>query len=354
MTLRYHASDLLTFAGSLLTAAGLPDDRARVVAEILLESDLLGHTTHGLDMLGRYLSELGDGRMARTGDPAVLRDGGAILSWDGARLPGPWLVSQAISEARGRVAHHGVMTVSIRRSHHIGCLQAYLRPVTDDGLIVLLMCSDPSGGGVAPHGGVSPLLTPNPLAVGIPTRGTPILIDVSMSTSTNAMARRLHDEGGRMPGPWLVSASGEPTDDPSVLFREPRGAMLPLGGRDLGHKGFALALMIEALTSGLAGFGRADAPREWGASVFLQLIDPSAFGGREAFTRETSRLAEICRSSAVPAGADPVRLPGERALAHREAQLRDGVSLPPVVMPALAVWADRLDVPLPKPMHSAR
>lgn len=349
MTSCYHASDLLTFAATLLAAAGLPEDRARVVAEILLESDLLGHTTHGLDMLPRYLQELSEGRMANEGEPAVLRDAGASLTWDGRRLPGPWLVTRAIAEARARVTAHGVVTIVIRRSHHIGCLQAYLKPVTDEGLVMLLACSDPSGAGVAPHGGVSPVITPNPLAVGIPTGGIPILIDISMSTTTNAMVKRVYDEGARLPGAWLVTAAGEPTDDPAVLFREPRGAILPIGGLDLGHKGFALALMVEALTSGLAGFGRADRPREWGASVFLQIIDPEAFAGRDAFVRETSHVAEICRGSAVPSGAEGVRLPGERALAYREAQLGEGVRLHPSIMPALTVWADRLDVPLPKP-----
>jgi L-lactate dehydrogenase len=350
---KYHAADLLAFATSLLVRAGLPEDRSRVIAEVLLEGDLLGHTTHGLDMLSRYLHELSEGRMEREGDPTIISDRPAALTWDGRRLPGPWLVSRAIAEARGRVRTHGVATVVIRRSHHIGCLQAYLKPVTDEGLVILLMCSDPSGAGVAPHGGVSSLITPNPVAVGIPTRGVPILIDVSMSTTTNAMTKRAFDGGERLPGRWLVDARGEPTDDPGVLYRDPRGAMLPLGGLDLGHKGFALALMVEALTSGLGGFGRAEAPREWGASVFLQLLDPEAFGGAQAFSRETEHLVELCHGSAVAGNAAPVRVPGERALALRSEQLASGVHLDWRVMPALAVWAERHSVPLPASMGSA-
>jgi LDH2 family malate/lactate/ureidoglycolate dehydrogenase len=347
VTPRYHASDLLAFATSLLTLATLPEDRARVVAEVLLEGDLLGHTTHGLDMLPRYLQDIAEGRMARDGERIVVSDRAAALTWDGRHLPGPWLVTRAIAEGRARVRAHGVVTVVIRRSHHIGCLQAYLKPVTDEGLVILLMCSDPSAAGVAPHGAVSSAITPNPLAVGIPTGGVPILIDISMSTTTHAMARRVYDEGGRLPGAWLVDAQGSATDDPGVLYRDPRGSMLPLGGLDLGHKGFALALMVEALTSALGGYGRADEPKEWGASVFLQILNPELFGGRQAFTRETSRLVEICHGAAVAPGAEPVRLPGERALAWREEQLREGVQLHPAILPALAVWADRLGVPLP-------
>jgi LDH2 family malate/lactate/ureidoglycolate dehydrogenase len=344
---RYAADALREFATRLLQRAGLAEERASVVAEVLVEADLLGVTTHGLDMLGRYLEELAGGRMAREGEPETLRDSGSALTWDGRRLPGPWLVKRAIRAARERLAAHPTATVVIRRSHHIGCLQAYLKPVTDDGLVILLTCSDPTGAGVTPHGGVASRLTPNPLAAGFPTAGAPVLLDVSLSTTTNALTKRLHDEGERLPGPWLVDADGRATDDPSVLFADRRGAMLPLGGLDLGHKGFALALLVEALTSGLAGHGRADAPEGWGASVFLQLIDPAAFAGKDAFVRETTRLAELCHETPVAAGKPPVRLPGERALARRTAQLERGVTLRASILESLRPWADRLGVPMP-------
>jgi L-lactate dehydrogenase len=172
-------------------------------------------------------------------------------------------------------------------------------------------------------------------------------MDVSMSTTTNAMTKRLREEGARLPGKWLVDADGNATDDPAALYGERRGAVLPLGGLDLGHKGFALALLVEALTSGLAGHGRADEPREWGASVFLQLIDPAAFAGRDAFVRETERLAEICRAAPVAAGQPPVRLPGERALALRAEQLGNGVALRDGILESLRPWAERLGASLP-------
>ncbi len=129
--IRYEADGLLEFATQLLTRTGLADERARVVAEVLLEGDLLGHTTHGLDLLPRYLGELQAGRMARAGEPETLSDRGCALTWDGKRLPGPWLVRQAIRAARQRLERHPLAVVVIRRSHHIACLQAYLKPVTD-------------------------------------------------------------------------------------------------------------------------------------------------------------------------------------------------------------------------------
>jgi L-lactate dehydrogenase len=116
---------------------------------------------------------------------------------------------------------------------------------------------------------------------------------------------------------------------------------------DLGHKGFALALLVEALTNALGGRGRAETASRWGASVFLQIINPAGFGGREAFLRESSFFAQSCRETPVPPGKPPVRLPGQAALARRAAQLVHGVEWHPTIMPALVPWAETLRVPLP-------
>ena len=99
-----------------------------------------------------------------------------------------------------------------------------------------------------------------------------------------------------MPGKWLVDNRGEATDDPAALKASPPGAILPLGGLDRGHKGFGLGLMVEALTAGLGGYGRADKPTSWGASVFLQMIDPEAFGanrGRDDRASHGERFEDL-------------------------------------------------------------
>src|SRR6188508_1540431 len=124
---RYRADDLAAFATRLFAALGLPEDRARDTAEILVESDLLGHTTHGLGMAPRYLSNLDEGGMARAGEPETVSDRGTAIVWDGRYLPGPWVMRRAIALARERLRAHPHVTLAIRRSHHIGCLQAYLK-----------------------------------------------------------------------------------------------------------------------------------------------------------------------------------------------------------------------------------
>jgi LDH2 family malate/lactate/ureidoglycolate dehydrogenase len=344
---RYPAGELVAFAGRLLTAAGLDDGKANAVAAILVEGDLMGHTTHGLALLPGYLDELAAGRMTKDGAPKVLQDLPAAVTWDGRRLPGPWLVLEAMALATARARSCGTGTVVIRRSHHIACLAAYLKRATDQGLLMVLTCSDPNSASVAPFGGLDPVFTPNPVSAGIPTPGDPILVDISTSATTNGLTNRLHQEGGRLPAAWVIDGHGEPSNDPAVLFAEPKGTILPLGGIDSGHKGYGLSLLVEALTGGLAGHGRADPAEGWGATVFLQVIDPAAFAGNDAFLRQTGHVAARCHASRPAKAGTPVRTPGEKGLALARQQQQSGVALYPSILPSLETWSRKLGVALP-------
>jgi LDH2 family malate/lactate/ureidoglycolate dehydrogenase len=347
---RYLAADLIAFAQALFRGVGMDQDKAAVVAELLVEADLFGHDTHGLQLAGPYLAELETGGMVGTGAPEVVSDSGTALTWDGRRLPGVWLTAQAVDLGVERATARGLAAVTIRRSHHIACLATFLERATDKDCVVVLASSDPNTASVAPFGGMVAVMTPNPIAAGIPTDGEPILIDISASITTNSMTHRLHKEGKRFPGSWLLDAQGRPSDDPAVAYSEPPGTILPLGGLDSGHKGYGLGLLIEALTQGLSGFGRAEPAEGWGASVFVLALDPAAFGGREAFARQTGWLAGACRDSPPVEGGPPVRLPGERALARKRAALRDGLDLRAGIMEALRPWAEKLGVPAPNAM----
>jgi L-lactate dehydrogenase len=344
---RYQADLLQRFAHDLLVRAGMPPAMAMDVAEILLEGDLLGHDTHGLALLAPYLVEIEKGSMRIDGSYAIVNERPACALWDGRRLPGPWLCLRALEHAVGHARQYGTGTVVIRRSHHIACLAAYLRRATDQGFVMQLLSSDPNAASVAPFGGTRAVFTPNPIAFGFPTGADPVLIDISASLTTNGMTNRLHRQGKHLAHTWLLDAEGHASDDPAVLFKDPPGTILPLGGLEAGHKGYGLALLVEALTGGLAGFGRSDPKEGWGATVFLQVIDPEAFGSRREFERQAAWIAGACRNNPPWPGSGSVKLPGERGLKRRREQLQHGVELNAEIMPALAPWAKRHAVPLP-------
>ncbi len=213
--------------------------------------------------------------------------------------------------------------------------------------MALVTCSDPAVSSVAPHGGRRDVFTPNPLAAAWPTEGLPVMIDISMSVTTNALTKRLYAEGKRFPATWALTADGEPTDDPAALFTQPPGTLLPIGGIDHGHKGYALALLVEALSGGLAGHGRADPGEGWGATVFVQVFNPALFGGADAFRRQTECVVAKCRATPPRPGFEKVRLPGESGLHKRAEQLEHGVVLYPGILSNLKPWADRSGVALP-------
>ena len=350
MTERYAAAALTACAEALFAAAGLDADKARMVAPLMVEADLMGHTTHGLQLVPPYLAALADGSMTGSGQPAVLADRGPVVSWDGRRLSGVWLTAAAVDLAVERARLYGTGTVSIRRAHHIACLAAFLERATRHGMMVTLACSDPSVASVAPFGGTRAVYTPDPIAIGIPTGGDPILVDISASITTNGLTGRLHKEGRALDHPWVIDADGNPSTDPAVLFTDPPGTILPVGGLDHGHKGYGLALMVESLTQALAGHGRADPAEGWGAGVYVQVYDPTAFAGADAFTRQTDWLAEACRGNPPRPGVEAVRLPGDGALARKRAALRDGVALYPGIVDGLRTWADKLGVAPPVPL----
>lgn len=347
---RYSPDALRGFATALLRAAGLDAEPAAAVADTLVLGDLLGHDTHGLALLAPYVKELEAGTMTRSGAPEVLSDRGAALAWDGRRLPGPWLVTSGIDALMPRARQYGSASLAIRRSHHIACLATYLLRATEAGFMMLLASSDPAVASVAPHGGTRAVFTPNPIAAGIPTSGTPILVDISASVTTNGMSNRLHRAGQQFDEPWMLDAQGNPSTDPGVLFTDPPGTIQPLGGLAAGHKGYGLALLIEALTGGLSGHGRADTPEGWGATVFLTLYDPSAFGGMPDFLRQMDALAQACRDNPPRPGFDAVRLPGDRAATRRALSEAQGLELHPSIAPMLEEAASRHGLPMPAPL----
>ena len=342
---RFDPGELRAFAAGALEGVGMPRDKATAVAEGLVEADLYGHTTHGLALLPEYVEEVESGEMAVEGEPDVLAARGASACWDARRLPGIWVTARAVAEASALADELGVGAVAIRRSHHIGCLASFIEAPARRGHLVLVLSSDPSDAIVAPFGGTSAVMTPNPLAAGIPTGGDPILLDISMSITTAGMSARMRARGERLPGQWLIDGEGCPSDDPKVLGEG--GALLPVGGLDHGHKGFALGLLVEALTQGLSGFGRADEPTGWGANVLVLAFAPPAFGGSDAFARQMDRLAASCLGSSPVSPERGVRLPGQLALARKAAALRDGLELFPDIPPALRALAERLGHPPP-------
>ncbi len=343
----FDRTALRELAFALLTQGGLEPDKAETVSELLTQTDEIGVTTHGISMLSYYLPELANGRMTCSGSHDVLCDSKIAQVLDGNYLPGHWVMQQAIESCMARASEAGMAAMAIRRSHHIGCLSTLTRIAALKGFVCYIATSDPSGRWVAPFGGVEPLLTPNPWAIGYPSSTHPVLIDTCASITTVSKVREHINSGTEFEHAWMLGSDGSATTDPNVVNAKPKGSILPVGGMDHGHKGFAMGLMVEMLTQALAGHGRVEAPDRWGANVFLQVLDPEAFGGRDAFLAQVDHVNDACRTSRPIPGRDPVRIPGDRAARRREEASAAGIALPNEVLERIRSCAADAHLPFP-------
>lgn len=347
MSTRYPAQALKQFASDLFVSSGLARERADVMAETFLQADLMGFTTHGLNRVASNLKWLQSGESRLEGEPHALSDRGNCFNWDADFLPGPWVINQAVDQALARVQEHGVVTATIRRSQHIACLAAYLPKIVEKNCVAILTCSTPAEHTVSPQGSRTPLFSANPIAFCAPAADYPLLFDISMSVTAGGYVARAEREGKKLPQAYLKDSQGNLSDDPKAFADG--GSILPVGGADHGYKGAALSAMLEVLSMALSGYGRADnvAEDDEANSVFLQIIDPKAFGSEQNFLRQTAALTHLWESCAADDGG-AIRVPGKRAWDLRREQMAEGVMLYPTIVQDLEALSQTYNIPMPE------
>jgi L-lactate dehydrogenase len=347
---RYEASALLDFVADLFQAEGLPRERAEIVARGFLEADLLGFHSHGLVRVPANLGWLKAGETDPTGDPQVLLSRPALANWDAHRLAGHWAMHRAVTHAVRQARITGVFTLTVRRAQHVACLAASLIPVIDARLVALMMVSSPEEAFVSPFGGSQRLFSNNPIAFTAPATAGPVLFDLSMAITAGGQVEQAARLGRLLPEASLKTAAGQLSADPADLSRG--GSVQPIGGPGHGHKGHALTIMTELLSQALGGYGRA---RSSGSSeqnsVYLQVLDPAAFGPAADYQREADHLLAMIEASPADDVNRPVRVPGRRAWQERARQLADGVELAPDILEGMMPFAEAIGLALPASLH---
>ena len=336
-------SKLNKFCTSVFKKLGMDDEKAKDTSEILVEADMMGHSTHGVRLLPLYIKDVEAGNMKPSGNQITLNDTGSCITIDGDNLPGIWLTKQGLKLSSERAKIYGVSTILIKNSHHNGALAAYLLPIVAKGLVPIIKCSVPSSATVAPFGGTKALLTPDPMALAYPTNNEPVIIDISASITTNNMIADKIAKNEMFDFNCLLTKDGFPTNDPKEVF-ENDGTVMPVGGLEYGYKGFGLALGIEALSQGLSGSGRSRKLKTMNLSIFIQVIDPDAFAGLAAFKDEMSYLYNQCIKNPPIDKNNKVRMPGQKALLNRKKAIQDGINLSKETLTTLDKISKNFDV----------
>lgn len=325
-----------TVSADRLTAAvaqacermGARAEDGRRVATLLVRSNLAGYDSHGVFRLGQYHEWWRKGLLRPDARPAVAVDTPYAAQVDGRQAFGQVAATFGTGVAIDKARRSGIGLVTVRGSNHIGRLADYADDIRTAGFIGMLMANDAGAGQVvAPYGGMQGRLSTNPISVAIPGGpGGGILFDFSTSAAAHGKIGQLLLRNEPVPAGWLLDAQGEPTQDPAVAFREPRGAILPAAG----PRGFGLSLTVEVLAGILSGAGWAGpspGPEELNG-IFILALDVTPFVAPEEFRRRVDSLTAHVKTSRPAPGGDGVRIPGERGHEEIERRRRAGVPLP--------------------------
>jgi len=347
-TVNYPAERLRTFVSQLFRAKGVTAAEADRVAESLVESNLVGHDSHGIVLARWYASQVDSGEL-RPGAPlTVLRELPGMLACDGGLGFGQVQCRSFVERCVEKARTSGAVCATLRASGHIGRLGEWVEQAARAGFASLIAVND-NGAiyTVAPPDGIDRRLSTNPIGVGIPTpNGEPIVLDMSTSAVANGKLKIARLAGRQVPEGWIQDAEGNPTRDPQVMLADPPGALRPFGG-DQAYKGFGLGLVFDILSAGLAG--GSCPPASPGTvecnNVLLVVWSPAAFGGEPHFLGEAGKLVDWVRSARPRPGCDRIQLPGDRSRETRQARLASGIPLSDAYLAPLRELAAELHVP---------
>ena len=342
------------FCEAALGTTNMPNSDTVLVADTLVESDLRGVYSHGIQIMPRYIRGLAQGLNPSPNITTVV-DAGALVTLDGDGGMGQVVSCKAMELAIERAKQHGIAVVTVRNSSHMGALSYYGMMAINEGMIGI--CSTNGPAIMAPWGGLTETLGNNPICFGIPAgRSHPIILDMAVSTAARNKIRVAAAKGDRLPVGWALDRQGRPTSDPEEALL---GLVAPMSEA----KGFGLAVSLEAITAVLSGglIGKeiprdtiiapdsVDVFRPTYVSHYFQAIDVSRLMNLEELKSRVDTLADQIHDSELGTGTDAVYMPGEIEFITRERRLETGIPISGAVLKNLDRIASEVGVnPLPR------
>ncbi|MEM5493399.1 Ldh family oxidoreductase [Hoeflea sp. AS16] len=342
-SLKLPADTAKAMAMQLISATGVPDHTASVVASALVDADLEGKTTHGLLQLPVYLHRLKAGTIDPQGQLETVQEGAAFAVCDAHCMLGHAAALQAMAMAMTKARHAGVAVVSVRGATHFGVAGRYARQAAAEGLIGIAMANTRPM--IAAPGGAEAIVGNNPLAIAIPTRSTPVVLDMAMSATSMGAIRMAAATGVPIEPGLAVDDQGIPTTDPVAAIS---GMLAPAGGA----KGFGLALVVDLLCGLLSGGAMGTevasnyAPPEQPAdcSWLFIAIDPSAFGDMTEITARAETYVNTVERARRTPGAGPAHVPGRRN-ANADSTTENHIIIPRSTVEKLQLFAMEIGLP---------
>ena len=332
---------LATFARRVYEKLGVPEQDAKILADTLVQADLWGHQSHGVMRLSWYAARIQAGVMQAKSRAEYLVDVGALTLIDGHDGVGQVLAAMAAREAITRAKKHGVGVVGLRNSNHFGTAMYYTLMAARDGCVAFL--STNASPAMAPWGGRTKTIGTNPWSLAAPAgKYPPMVLDIANTAVARGKVYLAKQKSLPIPLGWAINCLGEPTTDPQEAID---GIILPLAG----HKGYAIAMMMDVLSGVLTGssFGSAvsgpyQVDRRSGCGHLMIALNIDAFQPLEIFNEQMERLIEQTKAVPTASGFSEVLYPGEPEARNEERNRDQGLELPEDTLADLRNVAERM------------
>jgi uncharacterized oxidoreductase len=298
--------ELRELATVILVAVGTPAEQARVVAESLVRSNLLGHDSHGTRRLVTYVANVHKGRIDPRATPESERTRPGTVLVHGRRAFGQLAAGRAVTELRAVAAEHGSGVAVIRDCNHIGRFGEYVATLAEHDLVALAFGN--ADATVAPYGGRERRLGTNPLAWAAPRAdgAPPVVMDWATSGVAEGKLAVARDRGEQVAEGLVLDSAGRTTSEPADFYDG--GVLLPFGG----HKGYGLSVLIELVAGLVSGAGIGSMPGYSGDfGTVLMAFDINAFLPVADFREQTEQFCRKLNETPPAQGHREVLVPGE-------------------------------------------
>lgn len=325
----FTAEELTEICHNVFGKLNIPTTEAEIVTRSMVDANRVGHDSHGVIHLVKYVRELEAGLIQPGASIETLHESASIAVLDGNWGFGPVIATRAVELAIEKAKQTDISSVAVSRCNEAGRLGGYACLAGDAEMIGLLLANDHGGGTcVAPHGGVQGRLSTNPIACAVPVDGhDPIVLDMSTSVVASGKVRVKQHQDEAVPHGWLVDIEGASTTNADDFYSTPRAALLPFGGI-AAHKGFGLSIVVDILAGALTGAGCSQGgDARVGNGLFVLVINIASFREFPGFSAEIERFIGYLKSAKRAAGVDAIRMPGERGWAEKRRREKEGIPI---------------------------
>ena len=332
--MRFSYSTLKEYCKNIILAHGVDADAAETVADMLLDAELTGVSSHGVSRLAIYMERVDKGLVSKDSHPQITRETPSTVVIDAGNslgaVGGRFAMETCIRKAR----ETGCCFAAVSNSNHFGAAAYYTRMASREDMIGF--CCTNLTAKIAPYGAAEPFMGTDPISVAVPSNGDPVVLDMTPSVVALGKLILAQKLGKEIPTGWALDKDGRPTTDPAAGRA---GSLIPIGG----PKGSGLALIVEVLCGILTGAGTAthlhdlykfDAPQ--GVGHFLGAIDVSAFMEPDAFRAKVSAMRDEIKGLRLAEGVSEVMLPGERSARSAAKKMGEGIDVPELVCAELS------------------